>query len=320
MEETATVLASCDQPEPTDDCGWSPGGREFAYADDTCSPTPCAQGVWDAGRVHVVDATGDETMTPVGEMDRVLGWTGEGIVVARISASAGATASGGGTRVFLEGDFGASFPDYLLDPATGGETYLGTTDAFAAEGDDLWESGESNSALLRYDLATRTSVAWPVPPPGPSPAASWDDNGVVPMGFDAQGHPLVVTGDGRFIVLTGPDAARTIGAASQKLRRCAQHAGEWGRLGGRPLRSGLDARRRTPDPGARPRDQHDLTIDTLYWDRPSGLQDLGAASSGRALDPAAHRSVAGQLREPHAGQETHPAQQRPVFAGQPLNS
>ena len=36
------------------------------------------------------------------------------------------------------------------------------------------------------------------------------------MGFDAQGDPLIVTGDGRFIVLTGPDAARTIGAASQR--------------------------------------------------------------------------------------------------------
>lgn len=320
-KETATVLASCDQPEPTDDCGWSPGGREFAYADDTCSPTPCAQGVWDAGRVHVVDATGDETMTPVGEMDRVLGWTGEGIVVARISASAGATASGGGTRVFLEGDFGASFPDYLLDPATGGETYLGTTDAFAAEGDDLWESGESNSALLRYDLATRTSVAWPVPPPGPSPSASWDDNGVVPMGFDAQGDPLIVTGDGRFIVLTGPDAARTIGAASQS-------------YGGAPSTlenggvSADDPYAAVSMPGGgllilelAHATSTTLTIDTLYWDRTSGLQDLGASFSVAALwTPPPTEASPGSSASPTPGQETHPAQQRPVFAGQPLNS
>jgi hypothetical protein len=319
--ETAAVLASCDQPAPTDDCGWSPSGQEFAYADDTCSPTPCAQGVWDAGRVHIVDAAGDQTITPSGELDRVLGWTEEGIVVARISPSASATSSGDGSRVFLAGDFGADFPDYLLDPSTGSETYIGTTDAFAAGGDDLWESGASDSALLRYDLASRTAAPWPVPPPGPSPSAAWDANGVVPLGFDAQGDPLIVTGDGRFIVLTGPDAAETIGAASQSYGGALSTLENGGVSADDPYAAvsmpggGLlilelaHATART------------LTIDTLYWGPTSGLQDLGASFSVDALwTPTPTEASPGSSVTPTPDQETHPSQQRPVFAGQALTS
>jgi hypothetical protein len=311
--ETAAVLASCDQPAPTDDCGWSPSGQEFAYADDTCSPTPCAQGVWDAGRVHVVDATADQTITPSGEMDRVLGWTDEGIVVARISPSASATSSGDGSRVFLAGAFGASFPDYLLDPSTGSETYIGTTDAFAAGGDDLWESGESDSALLRYDLATRTAAPWPVPPPGPSPSASWDANGVVPLGFDAQGDPLIVTGDGRFIVLTGPSTADVIGAASQGFGIPGNANDPYDIVavpgGGLLILELAHATTRT------------LTIDTLYWDPASGLQDLGASFSVAApWAPTPTEASPGSSVTPTPGQETHPSQQWPAFAGQALIS
>ncbi|MGD1053590.1 MAG: hypothetical protein ABR950_07150, partial [Candidatus Dormibacteria bacterium] len=325
-EETASVLDDCNAPAPTDDCGWSPDGQEFAYADDSCSATPCAQGVWDAGRVHVVDATGDQTITPTGEMDRVLGWTDEGIVVAHVSTSAGVTASDGGTSVFLAGDFGASFPDYLLDPTTGRETYIGTTDAFAATGDGMWESGASNSALLRYDLATRTAAVWPVPPPGPSPSATWDDNGVVPMGFDAQGDPLIVTGDGRFIVLTGPDAAATIGAASNDYGGAVSTLEDGGVSADTPF-----AAVSTPGGGllilelahvAETTSATTFTIDTLYWDPASGLRDLGVSFSAAGAPPlqAPVGASPGSVVTPIPGPTAYPNQRWPAFAGPALTS
>jgi hypothetical protein len=319
--QTATVLANCGQPEPTDDCGWSPDGQEFAYGDDSCTTAPCATGVWVAGRVHVVGGSGDRTITPPGEMDRVLGWTEEGIVVARVAQSGTTSAVARGSAAFLAGDFGASFADYLVDPSTGAETYIATTDAFAANGNAMWESHASTPALLRYDLATRAVGAWPVPPLGPSPSASWDANGVVPLGFDARGDPLIVTGDGRFIVLTGPNAAETIGAASQSYGGALSTLEDGGVSaddpyaavsmpgGGLLILELVHATTRT------------LTIDTLYWDPTSGLQDLGASFSVAALwTPPPTEGSPGSSVTPTPGQETHPSQQRPVFAGQAVNS
>jgi hypothetical protein len=317
--ETATVLGSCDQPAPTDDCGWSPSGQEFAYADDTCSPSPCAQGVWDAGRVHVVDATGDQTITPAGEMDLVLGWTDQGIVVARISASAGATASGDGSRVFLAGDFGASFPDYLLDPTTGEETYIATTNAFAADGDGLWESDGSASALLHYDLATGTETTWKVPS-----AATATRGALTPVGFaEAQGAPLVVTPDGRLLFPTGPGTAEVIGAAD---------LGYGVTYGGTATADNPYDMVSVPGGGflilelssvtwPKLSTSTTLTIDTFYWNPSSGLQNLGASFSvAQAAIPPPSTGSSAAVATPSPSQEAPANQRMPVFAGQALIS
>jgi hypothetical protein len=206
--ETTTGLAGCYQDAPTADCGWSPSGQEFAYADDTCTTCTVAPS---AGRVHVVDGSGDRVISPAGEMDRVLGWTDEGIVVARVEASSGETAVGGGSGAFLAGDFGAVLPDYLIDPATGQETYIATTDALAAGGDALWET-DGPSTLVQYELTTGAENTWYLP----AAYQAVSVNEVISVvGFDAQGDPLIVSPSGYLLLVTGPGAADMLGPASQ---------------------------------------------------------------------------------------------------------
>jgi hypothetical protein len=197
-KETATGLANCDVLFPTAYCGWSPDGQEFAYSDDQC--TPCGSAGY-AGRVHVVDASGDRTVSPPGEMDRVLGWTDEGIVVARISpaGSAEAAVAGGGSGIFLAGIGPSSFADYLIDPTTGAETYIATTAAFIADGGSMWEPG--TTGLVRYDLSTDSTAVWSLP--------SSNALGVTSMWFDAQGDPVVSLTD-QFAVLTGPETSTVV--------------------------------------------------------------------------------------------------------------
>jgi hypothetical protein len=277
--------------------------------------------VWNAGRVHVVDATGDQTITPSGEVDRVLGWTEEGIVVARISPYASATSYGDGSRVFLAGDFGASFPDYLLDPTTGSETYIATTDAFAADGDGLWESDGSAPALLHYDLTTGTTTNWHVPS-----AAQATPGALTPLGFaEAQGAPLVVTPDGRLLFPTGPGTAEVIGAADLGF---GVSYGETATTddpydlvsvpGGGLLILELSSVTWTKLSTSTA-----LTIDTLYWNPSSGLENLGASfSAAQPANPplSAGSSAAGATPSPSPSPEAPASQPWPVFAGPAITS
>jgi hypothetical protein len=324
-KETAVVLAGCTLTDPTADCGWSPDGQEFAYANDAC-PGPCANGDWAAGRVHVVGASGDRTITPSGELDRVLGWTDKGIVVARTSASAGATAAGGGSGIFLAGSgLSSTFADYLVDPTTGNETYVRTTDAFTADGDAMWgpDSSTTSTALARWDLSTGSESTWSVPAPGPSGVMAFEEEpGVYQVGFDAQGDPLVVTGDGSLLLLTGPDAAETIGAASQvsPVAVPVSYAGLITPMylddpynvvslpGGGLLYLEMKSETTTT-----------FTIDTFVWDPASGVQDLGASFSVAASGPAPVDSP-GTSATPTPSQAAAPDQYSPVFAGQAVTS
>ena len=202
--QTATGLAGCSQVVPMVDCGWSPSGQELAYGDDSCAP--CA-GVPTAGSVHVTDASGDRTITPSGEMDRVLGWTDQGIVVARIRSTSGTTAAGGDSGAFLATAVAASFRDFLVDPGTGTETYIATTDAFAANGDSLWEEADDRAGLVRYDLGSGTLSSWPLPAADTSTTSS---RVITLAGFDAAGDPLIVTPTGDLVLLTGPGVGQVL--------------------------------------------------------------------------------------------------------------
>ena len=312
--ETATVLASCGQAGPTNDCGWSPDGQEFAYGDDSCPTTaraPCAAGVWVAGRVHVVDGSGDRTITPPGEMDRVLGWTEQGIVVARVTQTGTTSAVAHGSGAFLAGDFGATFPDYLVDPSTGSETSMGTTDAFAANGDAVWES-DGLTTLVRHDLSNGKQTAWPLPPPGPSATAN-SGNGMVQLGFDAQGDPLVVTPYGQLLVLTGPGTGEVVGAASTSNFIPGSADSPFDAVsvpGGGLLILDMVAETNTT-----------ITIDTLYWNPASGLQDLGTSFSvpGPSIPMPAPGSP-GTFVTPTPGQATSPNAPWAAFAGAALTS
>jgi hypothetical protein len=201
--ETSSGLDNCSPADMLWNCGWSPDGQEFAYSDDSCAPCADQYGEeFEAGRVHVVSAAGDRVVTPAGEADELLGWTQQGIVVARIRAATGtgAAAAVAGSGIHLDGHFGATYDDYLVDPATGQETYLTTTGAFAANGSALWSW--NGNGLIRYDLTDGAVPAvWPLPPTDTTPDAS----GPFELyGFDAAGDPLILTPDYQLLLLTGP--------------------------------------------------------------------------------------------------------------------
>ena len=256
-KETATLLAGCGQAEPVD-CGWSPDGKAFAYADDACaSCSPVA------GRVHVVDASGDRVITPAGEMDRVLGWTAKGIVVARVP-SAG-TAAIGAAPYRLDGSgLPPTLSDYLVNPTTGQESRLTTGDYFAADGAALWGI-QGLTTLVRYDLATGGTTDWPLP------ANQAGEGVVVPVGFDGAGDPVVMTPGpvSDLLVLTGPGTGTVVGPAQ----------------GGYQMsRASDDADAVVPGPGGglvileltQVTDTM-ATFDTLTWSVARGLHDLGAS-------------------------------------------
>jgi hypothetical protein len=275
--EVPAVLAECGQAEPTVDCGWAPDGQEFSYGDQSC--TDC-QAV--AGRVHVVDAQGDHVITPSGETDRVLGWTAEGIVVARIPGP-GTTAAGGGRGVFLAGESGADFADYQVNPTTGAETYLATTDAYAAEGGAMWET-DGSAALVRYDLSSRSATQWPIPS-GSTLCC------IRPVGFDGQGDPIIVAADdGPLVAVTGPDQETV-------LLNGGSEASQWSEcLADLPLGGVLILQEDTSSV----RNQ-EMSIHAQLWEPAGGWTDLGADFTVDEAQPVIAVMTNGQYPPMFAG-------------------
>ncbi len=289
-KETATGLANCAVLIPSAYCGWAPDGQEFAYSDDSC--TPCGDAAY-AGRVHVVDSSGDRTVSPPGEMDRVLGWTDQGIVVARISpAGSAAAVAGGGSGVSMAGNGYSSFADYLIDPTTGAETYVATTDAFIADGDAMWEP--ATTGLGRYDLGNGTTSTWSF-----SSANAAD---LTSMWFDPQGDPVIPLAD-RLVLLSGPGAATTLQVPGGP-------AGGDSVDGAADLPSGALLLMTYPiDNGG----LSALSLGVDLWSSSGGWVDLGAGFS----------VIGSTAPTPSAPETTAPSyafQRWPVFAGPPLTS
>jgi hypothetical protein len=209
----------------------APDGSGYAYV------VPAA-GAIDDGTVHITTPTSASTIiTHTAELDILVGWSDEGIVVQRVDKTGGSIT---GT--------------WVINPTTGTEREIsippGGPDSppgnVVAEGDAVWEviGGEMSATgptipdtLVHYDLQTGVTTKWfdlegYYASGGQLPAGDLapDKTGhttpyIQVLGFDSQGDPVLGVGPlaeqggvaptGELLLLTGQEAVTVIRAAGQ---------------------------------------------------------------------------------------------------------
>jgi len=150
----------------------SPDLRSLAYVGQTTIPVSDPN-LLPAGRLYVVGTSGPaRPITPSGEYDVLLGWANEGIVVERLTVPP--LASPNGVAIPAAGPayaWAATYPVYLVDPASGAERRIGLNFSLTALSDSLaprvgadavWYVQEDapSQTVVRYDLRTGTEATW----------------------------------------------------------------------------------------------------------------------------------------------------------------
>jgi hypothetical protein len=208
----------------------APDGSSYAYL-------VAAAGAIDDGTVHIATPTSNRTLTPPGELDILVGWSDEGIVVQRVNV----------TEERITGT-------WVVDPTTGQEREITLPSGgpesppgnVVAEGDAVWEViGGAASAtgatipdsLVRYDLQTGVTTTWfdlegyyewggLLPAGDLAPNKTGHTTPYIEvLGFDSQGDPVLGVGPlseqggvaptGELLLATGPEAVTVIRAAGQ---------------------------------------------------------------------------------------------------------
>jgi len=182
----------------------SPDGRSYAYLKSAQNPFPSPGATLPlvpvyGGQVHVVDEGGtDHALTPVGELDYLIGWADDGLLIARADQTSGSQ----------EGV-------YLVNPTSGTERELAISSSPASlsfdevvSGDTLWYAPTTSpgepQTVVSYEIQTGASTTW-FDTQG-TPYSVLDVEAV-----DAQGDPVVwaqngAATSGALLVLTQPDA------------------------------------------------------------------------------------------------------------------